>query len=584
MSIVKKMVVGYFVIVFVPVLSFGIYFYNQVYDNMLQRFGESRQQIIRQAYSNLQVEMTNIESIYQLLQYNAYVVEYLDGTYAKEGDSVYSFLKYIRPLLAYPMLGRSEIQSIRLYKNKPEVFPIVDQVIDLSELDERRAIETSSLPPGKGMWFRDAASPESLELLYVQPIYNDRFTEKLGLMEVRVRPGMLDQFFEALGSRDGWEIYLLSGAGEPLQARNADPKRPSFDLARLKDSSDNAVLFNGDFIANGLALEELDMKVVVVGRGNELFRSINEREVLLIGGIVLLLLTLSVIYYTMFLSIGRRISRLSRHMRYVGEDSLRLVDVPRKQDEIGSLYGSYNAMIRRIDELINNVHRAELRHKEAAYKVLQAQVKPHFLYNTLESIRMLAVANDDTEVAEVSFAFGQLMRYSLGSRREDTELAAELDIVANFLKVHKVRFRDRLHYELDVQADIANVYCPRFMLQPLVENCVVHGLSKVRRPVFIRIAVRETPSEIVVEIADDGAGIPGERLQAIRSELRKPGGGASSAADTEGIGLINVSERIKSFFKGNSRLEIDGKEGAGTACVLYLDKGGVMGRESAAGG
>ena len=148
----------------------------------------------------------------------------------------------------------------------------------------------------------------------------------------------------------------------------------------------------------------------------------------------------------------------------------------------------------------------------------------------------------------------------------------------------EVRIRDRLHYELDVQADIANVYCPRFMLQPLVENCVVHGLSKVRRPVSIRIAVRETPSEIVVEIADDGAGIPGERLQAIRSELRKPGGGTSSAADTEGIGLINVSERIKSFFKGNSRLEIDGREGAGTACVLYLDKGGVMGRESAAGG
>jgi len=583
MSIVKKMVIGYFVIVLVPVISFGIYFYNQVYDNMLQRFAESRQQIIGQAYSNLQVEMANIESIYQLLQYNAYVIEYLEGAYAGEGDSVYSFLKYIRPLLAYPMLGHAEIQSIRLYKSRPEAFPIVDQVIDLASLDERIAQAMRTLAPGEGKWLRSAGNPASLERVYVQHLYNDLFTERLGLMEIRVRSMMLDNFFDAVGGKDGWEIYLLSATGDPLLQLNVDAGKPAFDLGRMKRSPGD-VLFTGNFIANSLEIEELDLRVVVVGRGNELFRSINEREVLLIGGIALLLLTLSVIYYTMFLSIGRRIGRLSRHMRHVGEDSLRLVDGQNKQDEIGSLYSSYNAMIRRIDELINNVHRAELLNKEAAYKVLQAQVKPHFLYNTLESIRMLAVANDDTEVAEVSFAFGQLMRYSLGSQRDDTELAKELDIVANFLKVHKVRFRERLHYEIDVQVNIENVYCPRFMLQPLVENCVVHGLSKVRRPVSIRIAVRETPSEIVVEIADDGAGISGERLAAIRSELRKPSGGASSRTETDGIGLINVSERIKSFFKGSSRLEIDGKEGAGTTFVLYLDKSGGMAHESAAGG
>jgi len=123
MSIVKKMVVGYFVIVFVPVISFGIYYYNQIYDNMLRQFAESRQEIIRQAYSNLQVEMANIESVYQLLQYNGYVMEYLDGTYAKEGDSVYSFLKYIRPLLAYPMLGHPEIPGDPFVQIQAERLP-----------------------------------------------------------------------------------------------------------------------------------------------------------------------------------------------------------------------------------------------------------------------------------------------------------------------------------------------------------------------------------------------------------------------------------------------------------------------------
>jgi len=585
MSIVKKMIIGYFVIVVIPVLSFGIYFYQYVYDSMLQQFAASRQQIVRQALTNLQVEMASIQSVYQLLQYNSYVVEYLEKAEESKGNSVYTFIKHIQPLLAYPMHGYREMKTIRLYNYKTEVFGIPDKIINISELSSEKMQLLEQLEPGQGRWLLTSDPSKAAAIHYYQHLYNDGFTEKLGLLEIEISHGMLEQFYEALGSKDNWSIYALAGDGQRLSAVGGKGASAALENeAQLLASLDaNGYYASRKIIANQITIKELDLRVVAVGHGSEVFHSIKQREVVLILMILLLLSVLSVVYYAMYSSIARRISRLARHMRTVGENSLRQFDDKDTHDEISYLGTSYNAMITRIDELINTVHKEELRNREAAYKVLQAQVKPHFLYNTLESIRMLAIANNDQPVAEISFAFGQLMRYSLSSNQENTTLAKELTIVENYLKIHKVRFRDRLHYELDIQADTEVVLCPRFILQPLVENCIVHGLSKVRRAVTVCIGVKESRDALLITISDNGAGIAAERLAAIREQLCKPGAPSILETESGGLGLVNVNERVRSYYKGESHLAIDSVAGEGTVLTLHLDIRGKDNAEAVAG-
>ena len=144
-------------------------------------------------------------------------------------------------------------------------------------------------------------------------------------------------------------------------------------------------------------------------------------------------------------------------------------------------------MLLRMDELINNVHRAELRNKEAAYKVLQAQIKPHFLYNTLETIRMLAESNNDKEVAEISYWFGKLMRYSLSKQNEVVRLSDEIKYIDHYMKIHKMRLGNRLVLSYKIRMNTNRIPCPPFILQPLVENCIVHGLANKKQ---IRIQLR----------------------------------------------------------------------------------------------
>lgn len=569
MSITRKIVLGYVILIFIPVLVFGYLYYSQIYGNMTQQIVESRQKIMEQAYANLRTEIARIESVHRVMQYNPYLTDYLDGIYESEADSVYALIRYILPLNSQSMFANREIESLVIYKMKEQVLPITDLLRDRSELNPQAESAVSSLKAGQGIWIRAESEDAYPDLIYYQYIYNTQITERIGLLEIRVNNSLLRSFYTAAGIEENWRVYLLTEDGELLANENAGLDK---ETLRLLQEEDNAYFVDRRIIVNQLKLEPLDVRIIVTGQVNDVFRSVKRKEIVMVSMIVLLLLALSVAYYLLASTITKRILRLARHMRTLDEANLKQHSIKNsrfEKDEIGFLTTTYNAMVNRMNELINNVRRAELRNKEAAYQVLQAQIKPHFLYNTLETIRMVAVANNDQEVADISFWFGKLMRYSLTSEREETVLAKELEMVAFYFNIHKMRLQSRLTYEIKVDVDAEQLSCPKFMLQPLIENAIVHGASAVLRPVHIRLQVTETEDEVAVDISDNGNGIPPEKLRELHQRLSKPDeiGGAE---ETGGVGLKNVDERIRAFFGGHSRLEVLSEPGQGTCLRLIM--------------
>ncbi len=572
MSIMRKIVLGYVILIFIPVLAFGYHYYTQIYGNLTRQFVESRQKILEQAYANMKTDFARIQSVHRVLQYNPYLTDYLDGVYQSDADSVYSLIRYILPLYTQSMFANPEIESIVIYKMKDPVLPITNLFRDRSMLDPAIEETVSSLKAGRGMWLR--ADPEASEpgLVYYQYIYNTQITERIGLLEIRVRSGLIRNFYDAAGVEANWKALLLTGEGRLL---TNDP--PGLDAMTIKllQTEDRSFHINRKTIVNQLKLEPLDVRVIVTGRVGDVFRSVKQKEIVLVTMIVLLLLALSIAYYVLASTITKRILRLARHMRTLNDDNLRQHSIKRgrfEKDEIGFLTATYNVMVRRMDELINNVHRAELRNKEAAYQVLQAQIKPHFLYNTLETIRMVAEANDDKEVADISFWFGKLMRYSLSSEQDETVLAKEIEMVTFYLNIHKMRLQSRLTYDINVALDAERLACPRFLLQPLIENCIVHGASAVLRPVHIRLQATESEREVAIEISDNGNGIPESRLLALQDRLSRQEE-YRKAEEPIGVGLTNVNERIKTFFGGESRLEVFSEPGKGTCLRIAIAKG-----------
>ncbi|MFS0724867.1 sensor histidine kinase [Paenibacillus sp. 1P07SE] len=573
-GIVKKMTIGYFVIIFVPVIAFGLYYYNQLNSSLMEEYAFGKQQLLTQAHASLQMDVLQIESNYGLFQYNSNLVRYLNGDFQSEGEYAYNYLRHIRPIVSYVHTGNSNIGDIKIYKKEDSVFRVPQKIIPLASLDPKLRQDIGQLKPGQGGWFTTPSEDGHVSLTYYQNMYADQFTKHIGVLAIELNDEMLQRFEAAIGNEGRSSVHLL-----PERAGILDlPELPELTedvMARIVSSPEGYVhLENKGTIINSLIVDKLDLRVMVVSQSNEVFRNMQSRIVVMALTIAGLLFLLSAIYYWVASSVTRRILTLARHMRKVGADNFRMLEHRQDQDEIGYLTFSYNRMLGRIDELVNTVQRSELLRKEAAYKVLQAQIKPHFLYNTLETIRMLAEQNDDQEVAEITFSFGQLMRYSLSHEREDTRLGDELKNVDHYLNIHKTRLGPRLSFDLFIQEETKRVPCPRFILQPLVENSIVHGISPASRGGRIELAIIEDEEVVTITISDNGVGMAPERLETIRQVLEGQVDIGQLASSDGGHGLYNVSERIKAFYGDGSRLSIASSEGEGTVIRLYLSKKG----------
>ncbi|ANY67120.1 hypothetical protein BBD42_12090 [Paenibacillus sp. BIHB 4019] len=580
-KIVQKLFVGYLLMVLIPFLIFGYFVYNQAQSRFLEQYLRNRQELIEQASNSLQVDLTQVESVYQLFQYNEYMLEYLSGNYRSESQYVYNLLKNIRPLYSFVSVGNKQIQGIRMYSINPEVETLEPEFGETNELIHKPEYgEIQALPPGKGLWvMKQSTSQQYPSLIYYQKIYNSQFSKQIGIMEIKVSDDVINMLMEKIKTKKDDRVLIISPDSKLLfgdldHTEEVQLVQKSASAIIQESKSGHYIVRGKRLLSNMVTVESLDVVVISYTNEKGVFENLKkELQFVALGGVICLFM-LSAVYYWIVSSLTKRIVKLSRHMRRVGFDNLSMyTERTNDRDEIDYLTSSYNAMLQRIDDLVNKVHREELLRKEADYKVLQAQIKPHFLYNTLESIRMMAEVNEAPEVANFTHTFGKLIRYSLSNDKFETTLHDELEHVRNFLQIHKIRVGERLDYAIEVDARINRFVCPRFILQPLVENSIIHGLSRLRKQWMIRLRIYEENGYLKVEIKDNGVGIEADRLRMIQGVLHGELDLERLQTESGGLGVYNVHERIKSFYGNQSGLSLNSNDPNGMICIIQMYKG-----------
>jgi two-component system sensor histidine kinase YesM len=251
-------------------------------------------------------------------------------------------------------------------------------------------------------------------------------------------------------------------------------------------------------------------------------------------------------------------------MREVEEGDLEVeVDV-RSNSELGSLGRSFNRMTARLRTLIDEVYTSQIVRKEAELKALQAQINPHFLYNTLGVIYWTAKVEHAPKTAEVVQALARLFKLGLNQGNEMTTVARELEHLENYLVIQRVRFEVPPEVSIDVDADLLGCLTPKLVLQPLVENAFVHALAGLDRPGSIRIAGRLVPRDatalMVFTVEDNGVGMEAQRVSQV----------LSGVAASETYGLKNVNEVIRLTFGAEYGLAIESTPGSGTKVTVRM--------------
>lgn len=248
-------------------------------------------------------------------------------------------------------------------------------------------------------------------------------------------------------------------------------------------------------------------------------------------------------------------------------------------DEIGILAKSYNSMAEHIQHLLEEqqeyIQKLEAERvradeeqelkRRAQLRALQAQINPHFLYNTLDSIRWKAEAAGATDISQMVTALATLFRIGLSRGEEIIPLEQEIRHVESYLTIQKMRYSDQISYTLDISPQVAKLYTVNLILQPLVENAIYHGIKENSRAGNIRISARIVGTTLQLQVADDGLGIPRKQLATLQSCL------ASGYSDSrEGYGIFSVNERIRLYFGAEYGLTLESEWGKGTLATLNL--------------
>ena len=232
--------------------------------------------------------------------------------------------------------------------------------------------------------------------------------------------------------------------------------------------------------------------------------------------------------------------------------------------ELHELTESLNSMAGRLQGLIDENRREQENLKKSELRALQAQINPHFLYNTLDAIVWLAEAGQSKEVIHITRALSDFFRISLSQGKDWIPLSEEIKHLTGYLTIQKIRYRDILDYEIEIPEELYHIQVLKLVLQPLVENAIYHGVKHRRGRGLVKVSGGFENSMLVLRVQDNGAGMTPERLEQVRRGL-----GANSA-ESAGYGLFNVNKRIQLYYNLPQGIEIESAPGVGTTVTLRV--------------
>ncbi|WP_197072280.1 cache domain-containing sensor histidine kinase [Clostridium culturomicium] len=278
------------------------------------------------------------------------------------------------------------------------------------------------------------------------------------------------------------------------------------------------------------------------------------------------ILITSIALCTMFShSISNPIKKLTTAINSIEDGNL---DVfcevnPKEKDEIAVLAHSFNSMVEEIKFLMNRIYEEENEKRSAELKVLQSQINPHFLYNTLDNLQWKAYDYDAVEIAAMIEALSNFFRISLSNGQEFIPLSQEIKHVENYLFIQQKRYEDILKFNIEFDKSLSEITVLKLIIQPIVENAIYHGIKAKLSPGYVNIKVVADNEFIYISVCDDGIGIDKETLEELNKSLNVKN-------ENFGYGLYNVNQRIKLVYGENSGVKIESILNKGTTVTIKI--------------
>ncbi|MDD3279263.1 MAG: histidine kinase [Lachnospiraceae bacterium] len=317
-------------------------------------------------------------------------------------------------------------------------------------------------------------------------------------------------------------------------------------------------------------MEELNTWIVCLVPYSDINTPLTEtllRFILLIFFITLGILLLSYLLATLLV---KRINTIILSVRKIQNEDFDISLPVKGNDEVDQLASSINYMAGKINGLINQVYKAELLQKETELSALQAQINPHFLFNILDTFKMIAIINDLDDFSDSIAALGRLLRYNICPLSKQCLLSDEIKVLEDYIHIQNLLLNNRIHLLLSVPEELYSTPIPNFILQPLVENAFSHGFKDKLDTLYIKIGIFARQDYVEIRIEDNGTGISLEGREALLDTLSQVKATKKCSATGHGIGITNVYLRLLLQYQEQVTLDFTQSEELGGACIILM--------------
>jgi two-component system, sensor histidine kinase YesM len=411
-------------------------------------------------------------------------------------------------------------------------------------------------------------------LLLSQPILKANvasYSEPLGIIQMSLYTDWVFKPTYGTSKDKKMEIFILDKKGNIVYGDNT--KVNSLNEV-LKDNKGNGIIRDAAnhkiFIYR--TISPYNWKAISLFSYDEINTKLNA----FITFSILVVVMILIISFVMTISFSRiftnRIHQLINKMKNIESGDFNITSIIEGNDEVGLMDKHFNNMTSRLKILINENYVQQIQTREAELNALQLQINPHFLYNTLESISAIAAVNDCFEICSISQKLGDMFRYNINAiKNEFVFLRDEIEHIKNYIFIQKIRFEDRFEVIYDIPDELLDSEVLKFILQPIVENALIHGIEgKVEKGrILISAKVEEAVLYLIVE--DDGIGIPLEKVEQMNIYFNETGINTNEKEYiNKSIGLRNVNSRIKLVNGNKYGITVKSKLGLGTTIMISL--------------
>ena len=567
-SIRTKLIIGFLTILLPLVLILSIVFYSYSAEIVLKQSLEQTREIVEQFSISLDNYMGLMRNKMEILADSPTIQEELNTHQDKEdikNDSFYSRNKRIRRIMLqiYSSVTMNDVEIyginetnhyLSLWSKKYEI-PDKDILFENANLSKGRSVLVNNI--------NDADTIQMIKMVKDLQTY-----KPIGYIRFGLKRNYIEKMAKNInfGSDGGVVIFdenlnKISGIAHDSVLSKLLKEKPSIGNFSYSEGKNEYTAVHIHSDSTGWTT----VGVIPLRYINKDLAGIQYLTVIIIVLTIIIGVTVSVIIaQSLILPLENTVNALEKFSR--GDFAVRLKE--NRCDEIGKLNRIFNKAIKEINELMQKVTQSEILNKEMEFKTLQSQMNPHFLYNTLDTINWLAFKEKQTEICNLVAAISSLIRASISNKKSIITIEQELDYVKNYIYIQHIRYKDRFDIIYDIDESLLKQAVPKLIIQPIVENAIIHGIENSKNKNLLYISVKHENECIVIIVKDTGIGMTDEKVSELLKEPLNTEGDEQKAHTN--LGLYAVHKRIQLMYGDLYGITVHSQAGEGTTVTLHI--------------